>query len=108
MNYNVVASGHFDRKLKQLKKKFPNIRADLMRLIESLEVDPRQGRSLGSNIYKVRMALSDKGKGKSGGARVITYTVDEYKRVTLLTIYNKSETGSISAKEIMSLLKNLD
>lgn len=59
---------------------------------------------------KVRMAISDKGKGKSGGARVITYTVEVDERsgvVTLLTIYDKNEQESISRKDIDSLLAEI-
>lgn len=58
-------------------------------------------------MRKIRMAISDKGKGKSSGARVITYTIEideESGRVTLLTIYDKNEQESISAKEIAELM----
>lgn len=58
-------------------------------------------------MRKIRMAISDKGKGKSDGARVITYTIEideESGRVTLLTIYDKNEQESISAKEIAELM----
>ena len=53
------------------------------------------------------MAISDKGKGKSGGARVITYTVEVDEAsgtVTLLTIYDKGERESITSREIGLLL----
>lgn len=53
------------------------------------------------------MAITDKGKGKSGGARVITYTVEvdeDTGRVTLLTIYDKNERDSISQNEIDELM----
>ena len=57
------------------------------------------------------MAISDKGKGKSGGARIITYvlkTDENSGQVTLLTIYDKNEQESISAKEIGELLAELE
>ena len=41
--------------------------------LTGLEQDPYQGTSLGKGVRKVRMAIASKGKGKSGGARVITY-----------------------------------
>lgn len=56
------------------------------------------------------MAISDKGKGKSGGVRIITYIVKADKDsglVTLLTIYDKNERENISAKEIAELLDEL-
>ena len=68
------------------------------------------GADLGNGVRKVRMAISDKGRGKSGGARVITYTVkvDEQRGVvTLLTIYDKNEQESISRKDIDDLLREI-
>ena len=43
--------------------------------LTGLEQDPFQGTSLGKGVRKVRMAIASKGKGKSGGARVITLNV---------------------------------
>ena len=48
------------------------------------------GVPIGKGCYKVRMAISSKGKGKSGGARVITYVRIVKKVVVLLTMYDKS------------------
>jgi len=56
------------------------------------------------------MSIKSKGKGKSGGARVITYSLtkdDEDINLTLLTIYDKSERSTISDKEIKDLLKSI-
>lgn len=54
------------------------------------------------------MAITSKGKGKSGGARVITVTaivsVDET-NVTLLTIYDKSDRETIKDSELKNILK---
>lgn len=54
------------------------------------------------------MAISSKGKGKSHGARVITYTeaivcADNEGTVVLLTIYDKADRDSISATESLAL-----
>lgn len=73
MSYDVIAIPSFKRKLKKLAKKFPSIKTDLTYLAESLRTNPTQGTDLGNNCYKVRMAITSKGKGKSGGARIITY-----------------------------------
>lgn len=54
------------------------------------------------------MSITSKGKGKSGGARVITFTVIvaiEEAEINLLYIYDKSERSSISKKEIEELLR---
>ena len=50
---------------------------------------------LGDGIHKVRVAISSKNKGKSGGARIITDITAilslEKGVITLLYIYDKSE-----------------
>ncbi|WP_288146311.1 type II toxin-antitoxin system RelE/ParE family toxin [Xylanibacter caecicola] len=90
-----------------LNKRYRTISNDLEKLIESLEANPYIGADLGNNIRKIRMAISDKGRGKSHGARVITYTVEvdeESGMVTLLTIYDKKDRATITEKEIKELL----
>ena len=74
-------------------------------LLDGLEQDPEQGTSLGNNCFKIRIAIASKGKGKSGGARVIIHVVVTNKVVFLLDIYDKSEQDSISEKELAELLK---
>ena len=63
---------------------------------------------LGDGIHKVRVAISSKNKG---GARIITNTTAilslEKGVITLLYIYDKSERGNISDKEIDELKKIL-
>ena len=54
------------------------------------------------------MSIASKGRGKSGCARVITFSVIisvEETEVNLLTIYDKSERESISRAEIEQLLE---
>lgn len=71
---------------------------------------PTMGSDLGHGVRKVRMAISDKGKGKSHGARVITHTAIinvEEGVITLLTIYDKGDQETISNKEIAQLVKEL-
>ena len=56
------------------------------------------------------MSIKSKGKGKSGGARVITYNItiaEDNIDITLLTIYDKSEKTTITDKEIKDLLKSI-
>ena len=76
--------------------------------MEDLEANPRLGTDLGGGLRKIRMAITSKGKGKSGGARVITYAVivqvDEAE-INLLTIYDKAERDSISKEELKELLQ---
>lgn len=72
MSYEVSTAPTFVRELKQLSKKYPSIKVDIGNLGESLAENPTQGESLGRGCYKIRLAIKSKGKGKRGGARVIT------------------------------------
>ncbi len=74
-------------------------------LIARLEIQPEQGRSIGNGCYKIRLAIASKGKGKSGGARIITNVVVSAKKVYLLSIYDKSEKENISDIELADLLE---
>jgi hypothetical protein len=81
----------------------------LSALIDMLTSDPLQGSALGNNFYKIRLAIGSKGKGKSGGARVITYIKVVQTKVYLASIYDKSEKDAITERElqqIFSLISN--
>lgn len=112
MSFEVIQAEPFSKEFKRLHKKFHSLKKDLTRLTDELESNPFIGVDLGGGLRKVRMAITSKGKGKSHGARVITYTtavvnVDEEGLVTLVYLYDKGERDSISAEEIASLLKGL-
>lgn len=74
-------------------------------LFSSLEINPKQGKPLGKDCYKIRMAISGKGKGKSGGARIITCVRVTAEKIYLISIYDKSEKEDISDKELNELLR---
>lgn len=95
----------FDRSVKRLAKRYPSMRADIAELIDELAHAPVQGTALGKDCYKVRIAIRSKGKGRSGGARVITCVKVVHHTVILLTIYDKSDTDNISDKELKKLVE---
>lgn len=105
MSYNVVTIPPFEKRLKRLVKKYPSLKAEYSQLIEQLQSKPDLGTPLGNNCYKIRIAVASKGKGRSGGARVITYLQLIGKSVFLLSVFDKSEHESISDGEIEDLLK---
>ena len=107
MSYNIIAVPTFRKELKKLAKKYPSLKTDLAILFESLEENPVQGTSLGRNCYKIRLSISSKGKGKSGGAMVITNIIIGEETVFLLSIYDKSDKETLSDKELDELLKNI-
>lgn len=105
MSFSIIPSDKFKKEAKRLVKKFPSLKQELENLNDFLTGNPDLGTSLGHNTYKVRLAIRNKGQGKSGGARVITYVVTENKEVYLLTIYDKSEFDSIDNKIIKAIIE---
>lgn len=97
----------FRRDLKRLAKKYRSLPLDLKELKLALRENPLLGADLGDNLHKVRLAITSKGKGKSGGARVITHVLLSVENglIRLLTIYDKSERSNITDKELRALMK---
>ena len=108
MSYNITPTHHFEKELKRLVKKFPSLKEEYAKLISDISQDPEAGTFIGNNCYKIRLAMSSKGKGKSGGARVITYLYFESKTVYLLTIYDKSEKENLKPNELKNMIDSLD
>lgn len=105
MSYSVVTIPPFDRQLKRLAKKYHSLKNDLAELGRQLTDNPAMGKPIGQDCYKIRMAISSKGKGKSDGARIITHVYVSGKTLYMLAIYDKSEQDNISDKELNELLK---
>ncbi|MCC5933283.1 MAG: type II toxin-antitoxin system RelE/ParE family toxin [Candidatus Cyclonatronum sp.] len=104
MKFEIIALPHFRRELKRLSKKYRSLKADLTVLFEALSTNPTLGTPLGKDIYKIRVGISSKGKGKSGGARIITYVQVDQTTVLLVSIYSKGDKDTISDDEIREIL----
>lgn len=103
----MIVKPTFQREAKRMAKHYASFKEDLASLVDELEQNPQLGTDLGHGLRKVRMRISSKGKGKSGGARVITFTViisQQDAILNLLCIYDKADQASISLKEIEQLL----
>jgi len=117
MKVIVNISKSFKRLAKPLLRKYSSLHQDLTELENELIQNPKLGKPLGHNSYKIRLAVLSKNKGKSGGLRVISYLNNEIVgiiekegesiTVTLIAIYDKSETASISDKELRDLINRL-
>ena len=108
MKYRISVTLEFLREMKHLSKRYKSLKEDLRNFGNDLLLNPEQGVSLGNNLRKIRIAITSKNKGKSGGARVITYTIiwtEIDTEIKLLTIYDKSERANITDKEIEDILK---
>ena len=107
MSYNVKSIRVFERQAKKLNKKYPSLKRELSELVQELKHNPRMGAELSKNCYKIRLKIKSKGKGKSGGARVITNLAIQNKTVYLLNIYDKSKKDSLSKAELDELLASV-
>ena len=110
MSCKVYTIEPFDKSLKKLAKKYPSMKEDFLSLVAEIKEKPTMGTPIKYGLRKVRMSITSKDKGKSGGARVIThpivYAVND-SEVTLLQIYDKSECENITDKELRSLVEKI-
>ncbi|WGK69747.1 type II toxin-antitoxin system RelE/ParE family toxin [Candidatus Haliotispira prima] len=107
MTYDVIATPKFKRDFKKIVKKYRSLEQEYFNLVAELEQNPEKGIDIGQNCFKIRLAIKSKGKGKSGGGRVITYFTRVKETVYLLTIYDKSEKDNITDSQIRELLDEL-
>ncbi|TDG36540.1 hypothetical protein EZJ43_08465 [Pedobacter changchengzhani] len=105
-NVSFVYSKVFIKKAKQLKKKHPSLVNELHHLELELSKNLKLGIDLGNGVFKIRLAVKSKGKGKSGGYRVITYLQTE-NQVNLIYIYDKSEEATITKADIQKIIDSL-
>lgn len=105
MSFRIIPTTNFEKELKLLAKKYPNIQKDIKELEKELEKNPQQGDKLPKSCYKIRMKITGKPAGKRGGARVITFVKVIDEKVYLLSIYDKAEKSNNDALD--ELLKHL-
>ena len=111
MKVDIVLADEFKRQFKRLAKKYPSLTDDFITFKKELTDSPLQGTDLGGGTRKVRMAIASKGKGKSGGARVITYNLQQTSNavlVTLMSIYDKSEIDNVSDAYLRQLVSEVE
>ena len=108
MSYKIIAISNFRKEAKKLYKKYPSLKKELFELGKQLSTEPSLGIALGSNCFKIRIAIASKGRGKSGGARVISYVHVTQTSVYLLSIYDKSDKETISNNELQNLLNQIE
>ncbi|MCX6252065.1 MAG: hypothetical protein NTX61_15115 [Bacteroidetes bacterium] len=107
MRFNIIPTDLFKKQAKRLCRKHPSLVGELRELEIRLSTNPNTGIYLGHDTYKIRISIQSKGKGKSGGARIISFVVKVDEEVYLLTIYDKSEIESISDKKISEMIKRI-
>ena len=109
MNYRIITSSYFDVAAKRLAKKYPSFKEDLKTFRRVLLDNPFQGTELSPNIRKIRFAIKSKGKGKSGGARIITYNFFAHEQdgdIALLLVYDKADISSVKTNVLKQIIKD--
>lgn len=104
MKYSVITTPLFKKEAKKLLNRYASLKVELTALENSLQQNPFQGIPLGHSAFKIRLAIKSKGKGKSGGARIITYVVSTEQEIFLLSIYDKSDFETIDYKKLRLLI----
>jgi len=106
MIYSVELTANFKKEAKRLCKKYPSLKNELAELFAELAQNPTIGIPLGHDIYKIRLGISSKNKGKSGGARVMSFVKITQTVVLLFSIFSKGELDSLTDKQIQELIKD--
>lgn len=91
--------------IKRLRKKYPSIKSDLQRLISQLKNHPRDAIRIRDNVYKIRLAIKSKGRGKSGGLRIFYAVYKDSYIIIFLTALDKSNRANLTPTEIDEILK---
>lgn len=107
MSFDIRYTQPFAKDLKQLAKKYPSIKGDVQALITQLQSNPLMGIPIAHNCFKIRLVIRSKGRGKSGGARLITFVQIVNENIFMIAIYDKSESENIPDKELLNRVKNL-
>lgn len=113
MNVKILVFPAFEKDANRLMKKYSSLKNELKVLENELLLNPEKGISLGNHCYKIRLSVKSKGKGKSGGLRIITYVVvriesmKNIKVVNLVAIYNKSDFENLPEKDLKKIIKEI-
>ncbi len=105
----IKATKVFLRCVKPLAKRYRSFMQDYLDLLDELEENPQMGTDLGNGYRKVCMAIASKGKGKSGGARVITLNMVEREDcLYLIYAYDKSNADSVNLDILKEIVREME
>jgi hypothetical protein len=107
MNYNIIVSENFKKEFKPLLKKYPSLKLDLQNLLNNIEKELALSTDLGGGFRKIRIKITSKNKGSSGGGRIITHeTIVAIDNTNLVfgSIYNKGDFETIDIAVLKIIL----
>jgi mRNA-degrading endonuclease RelE of RelBE toxin-antitoxin system len=108
MKFTIIPNRSFLNDLKSLSKKYPSLKSDINNIVTLLKDNPTIGFPLGKDCFKIRVSIKSKGKGKSGGARLITCVRITKSTIYLLALFDKGDFDTISDKDIKQRLKEIE
>jgi hypothetical protein len=114
MSFEIYVSENFRKQAKRLIRKYPSLKKELSVLYDNLVMKHDLGTPLGKNCFKIRIAVKSKGRGKSGGLRVITWLIyrtgkinNKNTHINMVSIYDKSEYENVSDTKLQELLNQI-
>ena len=108
MNYKFVFDSDFKKSFKRLLKKYPSLKSDFEKITNNISKELLLADDLGNGFKKIRINIKSKGKGSSGGGRIITYEIivtSNNTDIIFVIIYDKGEYSTV---DINVLKKNLN
>ncbi|WP_247653587.1 type II toxin-antitoxin system RelE/ParE family toxin [Flavobacterium sp. CS20] len=107
MSYSIIPTHRFEKELKRLAKKFPSLKNEFAELIAEISENPEAGTFIGNNCYKIRLAIASKGKGKRGGARVVTH-LHSYRNSLPAYHLRQGRKTDLKPNELKEMIENLE
>lgn len=107
MKFEIVLHSNFEKEYKPLAKKYPSLKQDIQSVIDKIEKELTLATDLGDGFKKIRISIKSKGKGSSGGARLIaheTIIAVENTKVIFASIYNKGDHNSINITVLKEII----
>ncbi len=104
---NFETTSLFDKQFKKLYKKYNLLKKDISYFVSDFDDLHKQSTKIQQNLFKIRLANSNKNKGKSAGYRIYYYIKLE-ENIYLLTIYDKSAISMIDEKILINLIRELN
>jgi hypothetical protein len=108
MSIEFIPTSTFEKSYKRLKKKYASLADDLRMFQVDFSRNQELGIDLGGGFRKIRLAIQSKNKGKSKGARIITYDLYAKKQdniIILVDIYDKNDSETMQENEYKSIIK---
>lgn len=94
--YKIIITDYFKKQLKRLVKKDKNLKENLKN--DLLSFQKKTALSIGSGVYKIRIA--GQGKGKSGGYRSYIFVMEVEGILAPVCIYSKNEKENLSYEDL--------